>query len=207
MQDSYKTLEKPAEGLFRDRNSRFLAFGYPVHNTAQISDILTSLKKKYHDARHHCYAYCLGHDKAIFRLNDDGEPSGTAGKPIYGQLLSHDLTHTLVVVVRYFGGNLLGTSGLIHAYRSSTADMLSRASIVTRYVEDRIRIDFPYEKLNMVMKLLKEEDLVPLEPVYDTACSMNLVIRKSFTEKILGKLTGIAGLNIHSLQMDDENHC
>ena len=114
--------------MFRDRNSRFLAFGFPVETMAEINDIIAGIRKKYHDARHHCYAYRLGHAKEIFRMNDDGEPSGTAGKPIYGQLLSYDLTNILVIVVRYFGGTLLGTSGLINAYRSATVDMLSKAT-------------------------------------------------------------------------------
>jgi uncharacterized YigZ family protein len=203
MEDSYKTIEKPAEGSYRDRNSRFLAFGYPVQATTEINEIVLGVRKKYHDARHHCYAYRLGFTGETFRLNDDGEPSGTAGKPIYGQLISHDLTNTLVIVVRYFGGTLLGTSGLINAYRSATADMLSRAIVVTRFVEDHFRIFFPYEKLNGVMKVLKEESLVPDEPVYDVVCAMTLAVRKGLSPKLTGRLTGIAGLTIKSLQMSD----
>ena len=125
MDDSYKTLENPAEGIYREKGSRFLAFGYPVHNEEEIKIRVAALRKKYHDARHHCYAYRLGPAGETYRVNDDGEPSGTAGKPIYGQLLSNNLTNVLVVVVRYFGGTLLGTGGLITAYRSATSDMLA----------------------------------------------------------------------------------
>ncbi len=203
MEDSYRTLEKPAEGIFRDRNSRFLAFGYPVSTTTEIDDILSGIKKRFHDARHHCYAYRLGFKKENLRMNDDGEPSGTAGKPIYGQLLAHDLTDTLVIVVRYFGGTLLGTSGLINAYRSATANMISNATIIVRFVEDRFRLVFPYENLNAVMKILKEENLVPYEPVYDSQCMLTIAVRRSLTERITGRLKVINGMNAESLQMSD----
>ncbi len=204
MEDSYRTLEKPAEGIFRDRNSRFLAFGYPVRNTAEINDILSGIKKKYHDARHHCYAYRLGLNNENLRMNDDGEPSGTAGKPIYGQLLAQDLTDTLVIVVRYFGGTLLGTSGLINAYRSATADMISNAVIVSRFVEDRFKLAFPYENLNTVMKILKEENLVPEEPVYDSQCALTVAVRRSLSDRVSGRLKVISGMNIESLQLSDK---
>ncbi len=133
MDDSYKTLESPAEGTYREKGSRFLAFGFPVQNEEEIRNILASLRKKYHDARHHCYAYRLGTTGEAYRVNDDGEPSGTAGKPILGQLLSNNLTHVLVVVVRYFGGTLLGTGGLITAYRSATADMICKCKNCCAY--------------------------------------------------------------------------
>lgn len=207
MEDLYKSLEKPAEGIFRDRNSRFLAFGFPVKTTAEINDLIAKVKKKYHDARHHCFAYRIGYTKAIFRLNDDGEPGGTAGKPIYGQLLSHDLTDVLVVVVRYFGGTLLGTSGLINAYRSATVDMLSKAIIVTRFVEDHYRLRFAYEKLNAVMKILKEEKLVPIHTEFNIQCSMEIDVRKSLSNKLTTRLSGIPGLLTELVEMNDESHC
>lgn len=203
MEDSYKTLEKSAEGMFRDRSSRFLAFGFPVETTSEINDILSGIKKKYHDARHHCYAYRLGHEKEIFRVNDDGEPSGTAGKPIYGQLLSHDLTNTLVVVVRYFGGILLGTGGLINAYRSATADMLSKATIIVRYVEDYFHISFSYENLNSVMKVLKDENITPVKPEFSAQCNMYIAVRISLSDKLINRLSGIDGLVTESRQMKD----
>jgi len=194
MQDSYNTLERPAEGIYREKGSRFLAFGYPVEKLEEARDIIAGLTKKYHDARHHCYAYRISYPKEIFKTSDDGEPSGTAGKPIYGQLLANDLTNILVVVVRYFGGSLLGKGGLINAYRSATADMFIQASVVTRFVEVKIRITFPYEVLNSVMKILKDSDLLPEDPVFDTFCSMVLVVRRNIYTAICGKLEGIPGL-------------
>ena len=192
--DTYRTLEVPAEGIFRDRNSRFLAFGFPVSTSEEISSIVEGIRKKYHDARHHCYAYRLGIAKDIYRMNDDGEPSGTAGKPIYAQLVSHDLTDTLVVVVRYFGGTLLGTGGLINAYRSATESMLSRATIIDKFVEDHFQIGFPYERLNAVMRILKDENVIPLHPEYASYCSMHLTIRKSLSEKVAARLSVIPEL-------------
>jgi uncharacterized YigZ family protein len=199
MEDSYRTLEKPAEGLFRDRNSRFMAFGYPVESADQANEILNVVRKKYHDARHHCYAFRLGYEKEISRMNDDGEPSGTAGKPIYNQLISNNLTNTMIIVVRYFGGTLLGTGGLINAYRSATTDMLNNASIILRYVEEQIRLTFPFEKLNAVMKLLKDENCVPKNPLYESNCVMVVGIRKSMAERLMQKLRIIGGIHIESL--------
>jgi uncharacterized YigZ family protein len=199
MEDAYRTIEKPAEGDYREKGSRFLAFGYPVENEEEVRAVLTGIRKKYHDARHHCYAYRLGIRKDTFRVNDDGEPSGTAGKPIYGQLLSNDLTNVLAVVVRYFGGTLLGTGGLIIAYRSATANMLSHAVVVTRHVEVRLNISFPYGVLNNVMKILKDEALVPGNPDYSTRCSMFLRVREGNLKKLADRLQAIPGLYVESL--------
>jgi putative IMPACT (imprinted ancient) family translation regulator len=132
-------------------------------------------------------------------MNDDGEPSGTAGKPIYNQLISTNITNTLIIVVRYFGGTLLGTGGLINAYRSATTDMLNNASIIVRYVEEQFRLSFPYEKLNAVMKLLKDENSVPINPVYESNCVMLIGIRKSLSEQLMQKLRIIGGIHIESL--------
>ncbi len=194
MDDTYRSLEKPAEGVFRDRNSRFLAFGFPVSTSEEINGILEGIRKKYHDARHHCYAYRLGIAKDIYRMNDDGEPSGTAGKPIFGQLLSHDLTDTLAVVTRYFGGTLLGTGGLINAYRSATENMLSHATIINKFVEDHFQMSFPYNRLNAVMKILKDENVLPLQPVYAADCSMRIAVRKSLSEKLAARLSVVPEL-------------
>jgi uncharacterized YigZ family protein len=196
MEDSFKSLDKPAEGSFRDRNSRFLAFGYPVETLEEINEILASLKKKYHDARHHCYAFRLGPAKDVIRLNDDGEPSGTAARPIFGQLLTHDLSDTMVVVVRYFGGTLLGTGGLIQAYRNATADMISNAIIIEKYVLDPVFVSFPFEGMNQVMKILKEEHLSFRSRSTDTRCSLEILVRKSLTETITGRLSAISGVMI-----------
>jgi len=203
MDDSYKTLENPAEGTYRDKGSRFLAFGFPVKDEEEIRAILTTLRKKYHDARHHCYAYRLGTLGDKYRVNDDGEPSGTAGKPIHGQLLSNHLTNVLVVVVRYFGGTLLGTGGLITAYRSATADMLTHARFIERLVEVKIRILFPYDMLNAVMKILKEESLSPGEADYNTICTLFVKVRASSLDKLTGRIQMINGLRYELIKMDD----
>lgn len=155
--DTYKTIEKEAGGLFRDRGSRFIAIAVPVSNQEEIKARLEELKKEYHDARHHCYAWMLTPDRQAWRVSDDGEPSGTAGKPILGQINSRELTNVLVVVIRYFGGTLLGVSGLINAYRSAAADALDNAVIVERHLTETWRIIFPYESMNDVMKVFKEE--------------------------------------------------
>jgi uncharacterized YigZ family protein len=203
MEDSYKTLRQPAEGQFRDRNSRFLAFGFPVENPAQANEILTGIRKKYHDARHHCYAWRIGVKPENSRMNDDGEPSGTAGKPIYNQIVSHNLTSVLVIVVRYFGGTLLGTGGLINAYKTATADMLSKAVVIEKFLESSYQLIFPYEKLSAVMKLLKEENLVPLEPVYEAACTMKVSVRQSLSHLVLERLSLIGEVKTESLQTED----
>jgi uncharacterized YigZ family protein len=191
MEDAYRTLEKPTEGLFRDRNSRFIAFGYPVDHITQVSDLLIQVRKKYHDARHHCYAFRIGPKKDQYKLNDDGEPSGTAGKPIYNQIVAYDLTDVLIIVVRYFGGTLLGTGGLIHAYKSATVDMLMNANILIKYMEDCYLLKFPYDKLNVVMKILKEENLIPGDPVYAENCHMKVQIRKNSTARFLQKMAAV----------------
>jgi len=202
MQDTYRTFEKPAEGLYRDRNSRFLSFAYPVVSSEQAGELIGSLRKKYHDARHHCYAYRIGPEKEQFRINDDGEPSGTAGKPIFNQLVSHGLMNVLIVVVRYFGGTLLGTGGLINAYRSAAGDAINNATLVTRFVENNFYLRFPYEKLSAVMRILKEENLNATEAIYEMECTMIIGIRKSVSDAVLGKLITIAGLKVELLQND-----
>jgi len=206
MEDTYRTLENPAEGMFRDRNSRFLAFGFPVDHPEQAQEILIRIRKKYHDAKHHCYAYRIGINIESFRINDDGEPSGTAGKPIYNQILAHNLTNVIIIVVRYFGGTLLGTGGLINAYKSATTDMIDKASIVERYVEDTFRLVFSYDKMNAIMKLLKEENLVPGKPLCNAECSMMVPVRRSLSEHLLQKLSGIPGVLTETLQSDNLCH-
>jgi len=203
MVDTYRSIERPAEGIFRDRNSRFLAFGYPVNTIGQITELLAGLRKEYHDARHHCYAYRLGFTKDVIRMNDDGEPSGTAGKPIYGQLLTYDLTDILAVVVRYFGGTLLGTAGLINAYRQATANMLTHANVIEKFMEVSFRIGFPYDGLNKVMQVLKEEGIIPVHPEYNLRCSMDIRVRKSLSERISARLSVISGMTLESVSGSD----
>lgn len=202
MPDTYRTFEKTAEGFFRDRNSRFLAFGYPVISVDQVNEIVASLKKKFHDARHHCYAYRLGPEKEYYRMNDDGEPSGTAGKPIYNQIVSNDLMNVLIVVVRYFGGTLLGTGGLINAYRSAAADLIGKANLTTRFIENFCRLRFPYEKLYSVMKIIKDENLIIADAVYDLECMLRVAIRKSSLDAVLNKLSALDGVTSEMLLSD-----
>jgi len=156
-EDTYQTIEKYAEGTFRDRGSKFIGRAYPVCTEEEAKKILVEIRKKYHDANHHCYAYRIGFDKSIFRTNDDGEPSGTAGRPIFGQIQSKDLTNILIIVTRYFGGTLLGVSGLINAYKTTAAEAIGNAIIVTRNVHEVYEITYDYAIMNAVMKTLKDK--------------------------------------------------
>lgn len=203
MEDTYLTLNRPAEGVYRDKGSRFLAFGYPVKREEEVRELLAAVRKKYHDARHHCYAYRLGVHGETYRMNDDGEPSGTAGKPIHGQLLSAGVTGVLVVVVRYFGGTLLGTGGLIQAYRAATKDMLDHAELVIRTVEKGYRVVFPYESMNAVMKVLKDEGLVPRDPEYAAVCALTVFVRGNHAARVTALLGDLPGAGVSPLQTDD----
>jgi uncharacterized YigZ family protein len=174
MNDIYKTIKDPSEGIYREKGSRFMAFAFPVSGETEIGQRLGELRKKYHDARHHCYAWRLDAGMDRYRTNDDGEPSGSAGQPILGQIRSRELTQVLVVVVRYFGGTLLGVGGLIRAYRSAAADALDRARIIDYKVEEAIILDFGYGAMNAVMRIIKEYNLKITEQKFDTACTMVL---------------------------------
>ena len=196
MEDTYKTISGKAEGIFKDKGSKFLAFAYPVCTLDEIKEIIDSLKKQYHDARHHCFAYRLGAKKEVYRMNDDGEPSGTAGKPIFGQILSEDLSDILIVVVRYFGGTLLGTGGLIKAYRTASADALNNARIIVKIVEDLFTINFDYAEMSKVMRIIREENLEQLKPVFDQRCEISLKIRQSESVRITNRLETIQSLKI-----------
>ncbi len=182
--DTYRTIASPAEGIYKDKGSKFLAFAFPVSDKQQVEQHISELRKKYFDARHHCYAYRIGENE--FRKNDDGEPSGTAGNPIYGQILSHDITNVLIVVVRYFGGTLLGTSGLIKAYKNATTDSLQNASIIECVRTSTLTINFPYEKTSAVMKFLKDNNITPPKPLYNEngGCTMQIEVRLSDYERI-----------------------
>lgn len=191
MEDLYKTIVSPAEGLYKEKGSKFLSFAYPVQSEGQIKELVAELKDKYYDARHHCYAWMLGADKKNFRANDDGEPSFTAGRPILGQIQSNDLTNVLIVVVRYFGGTKLGVSGLINAYREAAADALRNAGIVEKTVDEQIRICFSYLVLNDVMKIVKEENPEILERNFELQCEMLLSIRQKDMENLKERLSQV----------------
>lgn len=183
--DTYRTIAAPSKGIFKDKGSRFIGLTYPVVSDDQIKEILASIKKEYYDATHHCYAYRLGEDKDVFRANDDGEPSGSAGKPILGQILSHDLTNILIVVVRYYGGVKLGVSGLINAYRAAASEALIAGEIVEKIVEVNVLIRFGYLAMNSVMKVIKDENLKQLRHNFDVDCEILVVVRKGALNKVV----------------------
>lgn len=194
--DTYLTIENPTEAIFKDKGSKFLAFAYPVENDQQVKEILNQLKKEHHTANHHCYAYRLGADKMNYRANDDGEPNNTAGKPILGQIQSNDLTNILIVVVRYFGGTLLGVSGLINAYKNSAADVIKTSSVIEKQILFHYTIQFYFEHLNDVMKLLKQLDCKITNQQFDNNCEISFSIRKANSEQCEEKLKKIEGLKI-----------
>lgn len=186
--DTYRTILNEAAGIYKEKGSKFLAFVLPVTTEDQVKQELDRLRKTYYDARHHCYAYILGYDKSAWRINDDGEPSGTGGRPIYGQLLSNDLTNTLVVVVRYFGGIKLGVGGLINAYRSAAADAIANALIVEETIKEVYELRFKYEEMNNVMKVLKEDEVEILETDFNLSCKMTIRMKRSVADKSIKRL-------------------
>lgn len=192
--DTYRTIEKPVEGLFRDRGSKFLAFAYPLNNETELKNNLAQLKAEHPKANHHCWAMRLTPDRSIFRINDDGEPSGTAGRPILNALLSHDLTNLAVVVVRYFGGTLLGVPGLINAYKAATEDALNQAIVVEKTVNDIYSIEFDYLQMNDIMRLIKEDNLAIIEQSFDNNCSITVSIRKMQVNQTLAKISKLNGV-------------
>lgn len=187
--DTYLTISTPSTGVFKDKGSKFLSFAFPVKDEKKIKEIVDKLKKEYFDARHHCYAYRLGANKLVFRANDDGEPSGTAGKPILGQIVSKDLTNILIVVVRYFGGTLLGTSGLINAYKNASADCISNAAIVQMTVKEIYLLTFSYAQMNDVMKVIKDFEVETFDQNFELTCTMKVRLKLSMAQKILKKLS------------------
>jgi uncharacterized YigZ family protein len=199
-QDKYKTISSASEGVYKEKGSRFLAFAFPVASQEEIKPIIEGIRKDHHDARHHCYAYMIGRDRLIWRINDDGEPSGTAGRPILGQINSYGLTNILIVVSRYFGGTLLGVSGLINAYKTAAADAIIKAGIVERTLHEYYMIGFPYVSMNDVMKILKEEDTGQSGQSFELECSVIINFRVSAREKIINRLTRIEGLNYKYLE-------
>ena len=187
-EDTYKTIIGVAEGIYTEKRSKFTAIAIPVHTVEEIKQHLDIYQKKYYDARHVCYAYMLGHERKDFRANDNGEPSGTAGKPILGQINSNGLTDILIVVVRYFGGIKLGTSGLIVAYKAAAAEAIANATIIEKTVDDEIAVAFEYPFMNDVMRIVKEEEPEILEQSYDMDCLMKLRIRRSMMGKLRARL-------------------
>ena len=188
MTDEYRTIATISEGYYTEKRSKFLAFAHHVETIDEVKGILAGYRKKYYDARHVCYAYMLGASREEFRANDDGEPSSTAGKPILGQINSNELTDILIVVVRYYGGVNLGTSGLIVAYREAAADAITHATIETRQVEEVITYSFSYPQMNDVMRIVKEMNPRVLSQTFDTTCEIRLSIRQSEAEQLRQRL-------------------
>ena len=191
MEDPYKTILTTGEGYYTEKLSQILVFSRHVETVEEVKEIVASYRKKYYDARHVCYAYMIGADRQTFRANDDGEPSSTAGKPILGQINSNELTDILIVVVRYYGGVNLGTSGLIVAYREAAADAISHTTIENRFVEEEIVYDFPYVMMNQVMKVIKDMNPRIVSQEYDNTCQIRMRIRQSLAEQLQKRLDNL----------------
>ena len=191
MTDEFKTIANTSEGYYTEKRSKFLAFAHHVQTVEEVKDIIAQYRKKYYDARHVCYAYMLGAERLEFRANDDGEPSSTAGKPILGQINSNELTDILIVVVRYYGGVNLGTSGLIVAYREAAADAIAHANIETRQVEEIVKYSFAYPQMNDVMRIVKDMNPRIISQNYDNTCEIVLSIRKSEAEQLRNRLNSL----------------
>ena len=194
VEDQYKTIleETIGEGYYTEKRSKFLAFAHHIESVDEAKELVIAYRKQYYDARHCCYAYMLGPEQNAFRANDDGEPSSTAGKPILGQIISHELTDVIVFVIRYFGGVKLGTSGLINAYRTAANKALSNASVVVKQVEETIDFDFTYPMMNDVMRVVKEMQPRVIDQKFDNTCSIKLSIRKSEAEQLRMRLNKLS---------------
>lgn len=197
--DTYKTIEQPSEGIYSEKRSKFIAYAFPVNTEQEVKNRLAEIQKKHWDARHHCYAYILGANKDAYRLNDNGEPSGTAGRPIYGQLLSNDLTDTLIVVVRYFGGIKLGVSGLQNAYKLAAKEAISNATIITKAVQEVYKIVFEYLKMNDVMQILKDSSIQILTRQSDLRCTYTISVRLCEADRIIAALKNITATEIEKI--------
>lgn len=189
--DEYRTIKSLSEGQYSEKRSKFLAFALPVENVDEVRELVALYQKKYYDARHACYAYMIGADRQTFRANDNGEPSGTAGKPILGQINSNELTNILIIVVRYFGGIKLGTSGLIQAYKAAAAEAISNAEIVTKTVDENLSVVYEFPMMNSVMKVIKDLNPKIISQGYETDCTMTLQIRKGMIPELKSRLSKI----------------
>jgi uncharacterized YigZ family protein len=192
--DTYLTIKAFSQGLYKEKGSRFIALAYPVTTQEEIKIILDNIRKEHHSARHHCFAWMLGQDRQTFRANDDGEPSGSAGKPILGQINLFELTNILIVVVRYFGGKLLGVSGLINAYRSAAESAINESEIIEQYIQDYFELVFPYSSINDVMKVIKDEVISQSKQKFEIECRLTINFRSSARDRILNNLSRINGL-------------
>ena len=199
IQDAYKSIAAPSDGLFKDNGSRFIARAYPVETEEEVKEIVASLKKEYYDARHHVYAYRLGHMGDRFRANDDGEPSGSSGRPVLGQIDSYGLSDILVVVIRYFGGIKLGIPGLIRAYKTSTADALANAEIIEKIASRHFRVHFGYMSMNGVMKVMKDMNLEQKNQKFDMECSLETSVRLALADTFLERMNDVEGCRVEEI--------
>lgn len=197
--DTYITIASPSEGIYKDRGSKFLAFAFPVKKEEEVKVHLGKLRKEHPGANHHCYAFRIGADKLLFRANDDGEPSGTGGKPILGQIQSKDLTNVLIVVVRYFGGSLLGVPGLIAAYKGAAADAIANSKIVEKQIMEVYELHFPYSAMNDVMKILKDGNLEQWDQDFQLDCKLKFSVRKNDADVILSRIKSLEGISVNYL--------
>jgi uncharacterized YigZ family protein len=195
----FLTISSASEGLYKEKGSKFLAFAYPVSSEEEVKEKLDVLRKKYFDARHHCYAYRLGAGGERYRANDDGEPANSAGKPILGQLIAHGVTNVLVVVVRYFGGILLGVGGLVQAYKQAAADALSHAKIVTDVLTETWRLAFAYSDMNAVLKIVKDMNLKCSDQDFNMNCTMNVQVQQNLSEQLKKRLEQVESLKLSVL--------
>lgn len=197
--DDYKTIKTSATGIYKDKGSKFIAISKYVASEEEFKVFLEETKKEYYDARHHCYAWRLGLEDEKYRSNDDGEPSGTAGKPILNQIQSYELFNTAVIVVRYFGGTKLGVSGLISAYKSATRDALGQSVIVKRFIYNTLEIRFKYPRLNDIMRIVKEEKIYISEQIFELECLLRVKIKKNDTDRVITRLTCLHDIKVISL--------
>ena len=195
-EDSYKIVTTTGEGLYKEKGSKFIAEAFPVHTEAEVKAHVAEIRKKYFDAKHHCYAFIIGPDKSCFRSNDDGEPSGTAGKPILNQILSKDVTNVCVIVTRYFGGQLLGVPGLINAYKTSAREALDNCTVVEKTIDEVYSLEFDYPLLNEVMRILKDENLEQLNPKFEMRCYLEVSIRQKESDRIVDKFKRLFGVDV-----------
>jgi uncharacterized YigZ family protein len=201
--DEYRTIATRSSGIFKDRGSKFIAVAIPVDSVEKAMAAIEDTRKEYHDARHHCYAYMIGQGEETWRVNDDGEPSGSAGNPILGQIKSFNVTNLVIVVVRYFGGTLLGVGGLINAYRSAAREAMNSAKIVKRLVEEKYLVEFPYEMMNGIMKVIKENNIMQSDQKFEINCSLVITIRKSLSGTIIEQLNSMDGVKCTPFEMNN----
>lgn len=196
MSDFYKTLKEPCEGLYKEKMSKFISFAHPVNTAEEAKEIIKRYQKEYFDARHVCWAYMIGAARTEYQSNDNGEPSGTAGKPILGQINSFELTNVVIVVIRYFGGIKLGTSGLIVAYRDAAAEAIRNGEIIECHEQAFVEFLFPYLAMNDVMKVIKNSDVEIMEQIFDNSCQMKLAIRADHADALRTRLADIDGVSV-----------